>query len=178
MIWSLMNFSPAAGLQAISSQVVHDGRRSLVPRILDHGDAQPVPHCLQRDGLQLEAILVTRDQATTPEPAAATRANRRADLRGWPAARGRRHIDTLEKPQMPGLLEPPQLELINYIQHCEELRAPASRYAIATLARASQSTVSCAHACRAWPRRRAKLTAPPPEDHVAFCSHPAMEERT
>ena len=40
--------------------MLHDGRRALV---VDPGDAQPVLQALQRDGLQLAAILVTHHHA-------------------------------------------------------------------------------------------------------------------
>jgi hydroxyacylglutathione hydrolase len=53
MIWSLMSWIP---LPAFQDNVLHNGRKALVA---DPGDAQPVIPCLQRDGLQLDAILVT-----------------------------------------------------------------------------------------------------------------------
>jgi hydroxyacylglutathione hydrolase len=51
-----MNLIPLPAFQDNYLWVLHDGRRALV---VDPGDAQPVLACLQRDGLQLEAILVT-----------------------------------------------------------------------------------------------------------------------
>ena len=52
-----MNLIPLPAFQDNDLWMLHDGRRALV---VDPGDAQPVLACLQRDGLQLEAILVTR----------------------------------------------------------------------------------------------------------------------
>lgn len=51
-----MNLIPLPAFQDNYLWLLHDGRRALV---VDPGDAQPVLACLQRDGLQLEAILVT-----------------------------------------------------------------------------------------------------------------------
>jgi len=51
-----MNLIPLPAFQDNDLWLLHDGRRGLV---VDPGDAQPVLHRLQRDGLQLEAILVT-----------------------------------------------------------------------------------------------------------------------
>jgi hydroxyacylglutathione hydrolase len=51
-----MKLIPLPAFQDNYLWVLHDGHRALV---VDPGDAQPVLHCLQRDGLQLEAILVT-----------------------------------------------------------------------------------------------------------------------
>jgi hydroxyacylglutathione hydrolase len=51
-----MNLIPLPAFQDNYLWMLHDGRRALV---VDPGDAQPVLACLQRDGLQLEAILVT-----------------------------------------------------------------------------------------------------------------------
>ena len=51
-----MNLIPLPAFQDNYLWVLHDGRRALA---VDPGDAQPVLAFLQRDGLQLEAILVT-----------------------------------------------------------------------------------------------------------------------
>jgi hydroxyacylglutathione hydrolase len=51
-----MKLIPLPAFQDNYLWVLHDGHRALV---VDPGDAQPVLACLQRDGLQLEAILVT-----------------------------------------------------------------------------------------------------------------------
>jgi hydroxyacylglutathione hydrolase len=51
-----MNLIPLPAFQDNYLWLLHDGRRALV---VDPGDAQPVLACLQRDRLQLEAILVT-----------------------------------------------------------------------------------------------------------------------
>jgi hydroxyacylglutathione hydrolase len=51
-----MNLVPLPAFQDNYLWVLHDGHRALV---VDPGDAQPVLACLRRDGLQLEAILVT-----------------------------------------------------------------------------------------------------------------------
>lgn len=51
-----MKLIPLPAFQDNYLWVLHDGRRALV---VDPGDAQPVLACLQRDRLQLEAILVT-----------------------------------------------------------------------------------------------------------------------
>ena len=51
-----MYLIPLPAFQDNDLWLLHDGRRGLV---VDPGDAQPVLHRLHRDGLQLEAILVT-----------------------------------------------------------------------------------------------------------------------
>ena len=51
-----MKLIPLPAFQDNYLWVLHDGQRALV---VDPGDAQPVMACLQREGLQLEAILVT-----------------------------------------------------------------------------------------------------------------------
>lgn len=51
-----MNLIPLPAFQDNYLCVLHDGNPAPV---VDPGAAQPVLHCLQRDGLQLEAILVT-----------------------------------------------------------------------------------------------------------------------
>ncbi|HWI80537.1 hydroxyacylglutathione hydrolase [Ramlibacter sp.] len=51
-----MKLIPLPAFQDNYLWVLHNGRRALV---VDPGDAQPVLACLQRDRLQLEAILVT-----------------------------------------------------------------------------------------------------------------------
>jgi hydroxyacylglutathione hydrolase len=51
-----MKLIPLPAFQDNYLWLLHDGRRALV---VDPGDAQPVLACLQRDRLQLEAILVT-----------------------------------------------------------------------------------------------------------------------
>ena len=51
-----MNLIPLPAFPDNDLWVLHDGRRA---RVVDPADAQPVLACLQRDGLQLEAILVT-----------------------------------------------------------------------------------------------------------------------
>lgn len=51
-----MKLIPLPAFQDNYLWVLHDGRRAIV---VDPGDAQPVLACLQRDRLQLEAILVT-----------------------------------------------------------------------------------------------------------------------
>jgi hydroxyacylglutathione hydrolase len=51
-----MKLIPLPAFQDNYLWVLHDGRRALV---VDPGDAQPVLACLQRERLQLEAILVT-----------------------------------------------------------------------------------------------------------------------
>jgi hydroxyacylglutathione hydrolase len=51
-----MKLIPLPAFQDNYLWLLHDGQRALV---VDPGDAQPVLACLQRDGLQLEAILVT-----------------------------------------------------------------------------------------------------------------------
>jgi hydroxyacylglutathione hydrolase len=51
-----MNLIPLPAFEDNYLWVLHNGQRSLV---VDPGDAQPVLHLLRRDGLQLEAILVT-----------------------------------------------------------------------------------------------------------------------
>src|SRR3954471_8000050 len=56
IICSLMNLIPLPAFQDNYLWLLHDGHRALV---VDPGDAQPVFAALQRDGLQLEAILVT-----------------------------------------------------------------------------------------------------------------------
>src|SRR3954466_3363718 len=55
-----MKLIPLPAFQDNYLWVLHDGRRALV---VDPGDAQPVLECLQRDGLQLDAILVTHHHA-------------------------------------------------------------------------------------------------------------------
>lgn len=88
-----MNLIPLPAFQDNYLCVLHDGHPAL---IVDPGAAQPVLHCLQRDGLQLEAILVTHHHpghiggaGTSPEFAQAG--------------------------------EPGKLELINHKRHCEAL---------------------------------------------------------
>lgn len=51
-----MKLIPLPAFQDNYLWLLHDGRRAIV---VDPGDAQPVLACLQRDRLQLEAILVT-----------------------------------------------------------------------------------------------------------------------
>ena len=51
-----MKLIPLPAFQDNYLWLLHDGRRALV---VDPGESQPVLACLQRDGLQLEAILVT-----------------------------------------------------------------------------------------------------------------------
>jgi hydroxyacylglutathione hydrolase len=51
-----MKLIPLPAFQDNDLWVLHDGHRAVV---VDPGDAQPVLEFLQRDGLQLEAILVT-----------------------------------------------------------------------------------------------------------------------
>jgi hydroxyacylglutathione hydrolase len=51
-----MNLIPLPAFQDNYLWLLHDGQRALV---VDPGDAQPVMACLQREGLQLEEILVT-----------------------------------------------------------------------------------------------------------------------
>jgi hydroxyacylglutathione hydrolase len=51
-----MKFIPLPAFQDNYLWLLHDGQRALV---VDPGDARPVLECLQRCGLQLEAILVT-----------------------------------------------------------------------------------------------------------------------
>jgi hydroxyacylglutathione hydrolase len=51
-----MNLIPLPAFQDNYLWLLHDGQRALV---VDPGDSQPVMACLQREGLQLEAILVT-----------------------------------------------------------------------------------------------------------------------
>jgi hydroxyacylglutathione hydrolase len=51
-----MKLIPLPAFQDNYLWVLHDGHRALV---VDPGDAQPVLACLRRDGLQLDAILVT-----------------------------------------------------------------------------------------------------------------------
>jgi hydroxyacylglutathione hydrolase len=51
-----MNLIPLPAFQDTYHWLLHDGHRALV---VDPGDAQPVFAALQRDGLQLDAILVT-----------------------------------------------------------------------------------------------------------------------
>src|SRR5947207_1484638 len=51
-----MKLIPLPAFQDNYLWFVHDGRRALV---VDPGDAQPVVDSLQREGLKLEAILVT-----------------------------------------------------------------------------------------------------------------------
>ena len=50
-----MNLIPLPAFQDNDLWVLHDGHKNL---LADPGDAQPVVTCLQRDGLQLQAILV------------------------------------------------------------------------------------------------------------------------
>lgn len=54
-----MTLIPLPAFQDNDLWMLHDGRRAPGG---DPGDAQPVPACLQRDRLQLEAILVTPRQ--------------------------------------------------------------------------------------------------------------------
>jgi hypothetical protein len=58
-----MKLIPLPAFQDDDLWFLHDGQRALVA---DPGDAQPVVAALQREGLQLEAILVTH---RIPEPA-------------------------------------------------------------------------------------------------------------
>jgi hydroxyacylglutathione hydrolase len=55
-----MKLIPLPAFQDNYLWVLHDGRRALV---VDPGDAQPVLACLQRERLQLDAILVTHHHA-------------------------------------------------------------------------------------------------------------------
>ena len=52
-----MKLIPLPAFQDNDLWFLHDGHRALV---VDPGDAQPVMGSLQREGLKLEAILVTR----------------------------------------------------------------------------------------------------------------------
>ena len=63
-----MNLIPLPASQDNDLWLLHDGCRALAA---DPGDAQPVLACLQRDGLQLGAILVTHHHPghTRVEPA-------------------------------------------------------------------------------------------------------------
>jgi len=55
-----MNLIPLPAFQDIYLWALHDGQRAE----MDPGDAQPVLQFLQRDGLQLEPILVTHRLAS------------------------------------------------------------------------------------------------------------------
>jgi hydroxyacylglutathione hydrolase len=52
-----MKLIPLPAFQDNDLWVMHDGSRALG---MDPDDAQPLRACLQRDGMQLQAILVTR----------------------------------------------------------------------------------------------------------------------
>lgn len=106
-----MNLIPLPAFQD-NYLLLHNGRRAPVG---DPGDAQTVPQRLQRDGQQLEAILVTHHQT------GATRVCRTNEY-------------TLSKPKLARTAEPRNPKLINYIQRCEEWSSrglpapPSTRY--------------------------------------------------
>lgn len=119
---------------------LHDGQRA---RVMDPGEAHPVPASLQREGLELEAILVTHPAPGHAGGVDALPAATAAKLRG-PAredvpkmARGLQksaffpgetrvcgtHEYTLSNLKFAWAVEPGNLNLIHYRQRREELRA-------------------------------------------------------
>lgn len=126
-----MNLTPLPAFQDNYFWLLHDGRRALV---VDPGDAQPVLACLQRDRLQLEAILVTHHH---PDHIGGLDALRDATGAGVyshareripePLARlaegdSRTHEYTLANLTFARTVEPGNTELINDLQRCEGLR--------------------------------------------------------
>ena len=108
-----MNLIPLPAFQDNYLWLLHDGRRALV---VDPGDAQPVLACLQRDGLQLGAILVTHQQTDHTGGADALREATGAAVYG-PAT------ERISAPLTRQAVEPHNAKLIHYLQRCEELRA-------------------------------------------------------
>ncbi len=84
-----MNLIPLPAFQDNHLWILHDGRRTVA---LDPGDAKPVLACLQRDGLQRKAILVTDDGAGQT---AATNMSRPPGARPGGAATPRRDDHSL-----------------------------------------------------------------------------------
>src|SRR5665647_1233853 len=103
-----MNLIPLPAFQDNDLWMLHDGRRALV---VDPGYAQPVLACLQRDGLQLEAILVSHHHpdhiGEVSEPREATGAA------GCGPARE----------QFAPAVEPYDNGGVHYLKRCEEPRA-------------------------------------------------------
>jgi glyoxylase-like metal-dependent hydrolase (beta-lactamase superfamily II) len=103
-----MNLIPLPAFQDNDLWMLHDGRRALV---VDPGDAQPVLACLQRDGLQLEAILVAHHHPDhiggVSEPREATGAA----------------VYGPAREQFARAVEPHDNERVHYLKRREELRA-------------------------------------------------------
>jgi hypothetical protein len=109
-----MNSNPLPAPQANDHWYLHDWHTAL----LEPGDVQPSLACLQRDSLQLGAILVTRHYPRHSDTAACC---------GQPGStRGKRIADApihIRQPEMRKIAEPGNLELIHYMQRWDELRA-------------------------------------------------------
>lgn len=117
-----MRLIPLPAFQDNSLWFLHDGRRALDP-----GDAQPVLEALQREGLELEAILVTRHHPDHDSGVDVLRNTTRAKVCGralhslekLAALRGETrvcctHEYTLSNPRLAQAVEPGNLQLINF----------------------------------------------------------------
>jgi len=104
-----MKLIPLPAFQDNYLWVLHDGHRALV---VDPGDAQPVLAFLQRDGLQLEAILVTHHH---PDHIGGVDA-----LREAAGAKVYGNENTLSNLKFPWAVEPHNAELIHYTRRCED----------------------------------------------------------
>ncbi|MEJ6022993.1 hydroxyacylglutathione hydrolase C-terminal domain-containing protein [Ramlibacter sp. PS4R-6] len=113
-----MRLTPLPAFQDNYLWFLHDGQRALV----DAGDAQPVKASLQREGLELGAILVI----DLPGHAAPARMRQSLEkLASWPGGTRvcRTHEYTLSNLKFARAAEPGNLQLIHCRQRCEELRA-------------------------------------------------------
>jgi len=103
-----MNVIPLPAFQDNDLWMLHDGRRALV---VDPGDALPVLACSQRDGLQLEAILVARHHPDHIGGVSEPRDAAGAAVHG------------LSREPFARAVEPHDNEQVHYLKRCEELRA-------------------------------------------------------
>ena len=124
-----MNLIPLPAFQDNYLWLLHDGQRALV---VDPGDAQPVRTCLERTGLQLDAILVTHHHADHIGGVAELRDATGA--RVWGPAREPipepltrlvccTHEYTLSNLKFATVVEPGNVQLGHYRQQCEARRA-------------------------------------------------------
>jgi hydroxyacylglutathione hydrolase len=81
-----MNLVPLPALQDNDLWLLHNGHGALAA---DPGDTQPVLPCLQRDGLQLEAILVMHHLIDHLGVDPSMRGHRRQGLRAGPGTHPR-----------------------------------------------------------------------------------------
>jgi glyoxylase-like metal-dependent hydrolase (beta-lactamase superfamily II) len=153
-----MRLIPLRALQDNDLWFLHDGRRALV---VDPGDAQPVLEALQRERLELDAILVTHHHADHIGGARVESLEKLASLPGDTRV-GCTHEYTLSNLRFALAMEPGNLQLVHDGKRCEERRArDLPRPSLVARTGKSRSTLSCAPASR----RSCRLpggTMPPP----------------